>query len=431
MDAGRIGAQGNRVMTENDQASLRCLWIGRYIPYPINEGMKLYSAKLVQSLADAGVLVRALGYGDSSAAPSHSHIEWRAVDGARGRNLGGVMHPLPLAAAVDATPAYRALLNEQLKERWDVIVLDSYASGWALARCREYRASRNADVALVHVSHNHEAAVWQEMAQHSSASPVHRWLIKRNAAKVAQLERELVSNVDLFTAITVEDAEAIGKHIATPHLTLLPGFDGMVAEPRTIDASTPRRVIVVGSFAWVVKRENLARFVRHADPIFANEKIELIIVGEVPDELLRELRAECKATTFAGFVDNLQPLLASARIAVVPELIGGGFKLKFLDYFFGRVPVATISAAASGVPGVLREHLLMGDDIAALTSSIVSHIDDLDSLNQRQHSIFEQAATLFRWADRGDRLRAAIASLTSTTSIGETRDAQRSRAVGS
>jgi glycosyltransferase involved in cell wall biosynthesis len=341
------------------------------------------------------------------------------------------MHRLPIAAAVDATPAYRALLDEQLKAHWDVIVLDSYASGWALARCREYRAARNADVALVHVSHNHEAVVWQEMAQHSSASALHRWLIKRNAAKVAQLERELVANVDLFTAITDEDAEAIGKHNATPHLTLLPGFDGAVAEPRTIDASTPRRVIVVGSFAWVVKRENLARFVRHADPIFANENIELVIVGEVPDELLRELRAECRATTFAGFVEDLRPLLASSRIAIVPELIGGGFKLKFLDYFFGRVPVATVSAAASGVPGVLREQLLMGNDIAALTSSIVSNIDNVESLNHRQRSTFEQAATLFRWADRGERLRSAITSLKSTTSIGETRDAQRSRAVGS
>ena len=411
-------------------ASLRCLWIGRYIPYPINEGMKLYSAKLIQSLADAGVFIRALGYGELSAAPSHPNVEWRAVASTRGRNLGGVIHRLPLAAAVDATPAYRDLLDEQLKDHWDVIVLDSYASGWALARCREYRAARNADVALIHVSHNHEAAVWQEMAQHSNASPLHRWLIKRNAAKVAHLEREIVANVDLFTAITVEDAEAIGKHIATPHLTLLPGFDGAVSEPRTITASTPRRVIVIGSFAWVVKRENLARFVRHADPIFASENIELVIVGEVPDELLRELRAECRATTFAGFVENLQPLLASARIAVVPELIGGGFKLKFLDYFFGRVPVATVTAAASGVPGVLREQLLMGDDISTLTSTIVSHIDDLESLNQRQRSTFEQAATLFRWADRGERLRAAITSLTSTTSIGEARDAQRSRAVG-
>ena len=415
----------------HSEPSLRCLWIGRYIPYPINEGMKLYSAKLIQSLADDGVLVRVMGYGAASAAPSHPRVQWQAVASARGRNLGGIVHRLPLAAAVDATPAYRTLLDQQLKERWDVIVLDSYASGWALTRCREYRASRNADVALVHVSHNHESAVWHEMAQHSSASPLHRWLIKRNAAKVAQLERELVANVDLLTAITDEDAEAIGKHVTTPRLSLLPGFDGSIAEPRTIDASTPRRVIVVGSFAWVVKRENLARFVRHADPLFARAGIELVIVGEVPGELLRELRAECRATSFAGFVEDLRPLLASARIAVVPELIGGGFKLKFLDYFFGRVPVATVTAAASGVPAVVREQLLMGDDIAALTQSILSHIDDLESLNRRQHSTFEQAATLFRWADRGERLRSAITSLISTTSIGKARDAQRSRAVGS
>jgi polysaccharide biosynthesis protein PslH len=401
-------------------APMRCLWIGRYIPYPIDEGMKLYSAKLIESFAASGVEVCALGYGSSQLAPTRPGVRWEAVPCERGKNLGGIVSPLPIAAAVDGTPAYRSLLDVKLREHWDVIVLDSYASGWALERCQRYRTMHSHTI-LVHVSHNHEAAVWRSMAAESSASPLHRWLIKRNANKVAQLERELVRSVDLITTITDEDGRALLHDLshdglsvdasAISQLTLMPGFDGAVAKDRSITSLTRRRVIVVGSFNWVVKRENLSRFVQHADPIFADHGIDLVIAGQVPSDLQQSLSASCRATIFRGFVQDLLPLLSEARIAVVPELIGGGFKLKFLDYFLGRVPVATVTAAASGIPAPLREYLLMGEDIAALTQCIVDHIDQVQDLNDRQTALFEQAAALFRWEDRGVQLSAQIQAL--------------------
>lgn len=399
---------------------LRCLWIGRYIPYPIDEGMKLYSVKLIESFAASGVEVCALGYGNAQLAPEKPGVRWEAVPCERGKNLGGIVNRLPIAAAVDGTPAYRSLLDTKLREHWDAIVLDSYASGWALERCQRYRTMHR-DTVLVHVSHNHEAAVWRSMASQASASPLHRWLIKRNASKVAQLERDLVRSVDLVTAITDEDGHALLNDVShdgmsaapteIPCLTLMPGFDGAVARERSISSLTPRRVIIVGSFNWVVKRENLNLFVNHADPIFAAHGIELVIAGQVPSDLQQSLSASCRATTFRGFVQDLLPLLAQARIAVVPELIGGGFKLKFLDYFFGRVPVATVTAAAAGIPASLREHLLMGEDIAALTQCILDHIEKVQDLNERQAAVFEQAAAVFRWEDRGQQLRTHIVSL--------------------
>ena len=53
----------------------------------------------------------------------------------------------------------------------------------------------------------------------------------------------------------------------------------------------------------------------------------------------------------------------------------------------------------------------MGEDIAALTQSIVEHIDRVQELNDRQTALFEQAAALFRWEDRGVQLRTHIEAL--------------------
>jgi hypothetical protein len=92
----------------------------------------------------------------------------------------------------------------------------------------------------------------------------------------------------------------------------------------------------------------------------------------------------------------------------VPESIGGGFKLKFLDYIFARIPVATVSQAVAGLPEELRRTMLSNDSLDGLVKQIVSHIDRLDELNRMQELAFALGKSRFNWSDRGERFRQAI-----------------------
>jgi len=394
---------------------MRCIWIARYIPYPLDQGAKVYSANLAQSLADSGVFVRFIGFGDGSALPdAAASVEWLAVPGNKRSKAVAACSRWPIAAAIDATRAYGSLLEVQLREPWDAVVLDGYGTGWALDRCLAYRnESRARRPVLVHVSHNHEEILWGAMAREARGSSLKRLALRRNANKVSTLERRIVRNVDLLTTITDEDRRSLGAGLdQNRSLSLTPGYTGWIAGERRITAATPRRVIIMGSFQWVVKQENLARFVEVADPLFYEHKIGLDIVGDVPQALLSTLRARCRATCFHGFVTDAAPYFARARIAVVPESIGGGFKLKFLDYIFGRVPVAMVSQAAAGLPEELQRTMLSNDNLAGLIGDIVSHIDRLDELNRRQERAFALGKAQFKWSDRGERFRQAIADVT-------------------
>lgn len=411
---------------------MRCLWISRHVPYPMNEGLKVYSAKLSEALAQAGAFVRVLGFGSTEDVPKHrARMEWISVPGERRGTVAALLNRFPLTAAVDSTGAYRKLLDEQLRQRWDAIVFDSYGSGWALERCNAYRASAlGARTILVHVSHNHEEVLWRAMAQQADAGLPRRLGLWQNYYKVRGLERRLLREVDLVSAITLEDEHALRAHRNDNHtLTLTPGYDGSVAPERVIDAAVPRRVVIVGSFHWVVKQDNLARFVEHADAHFAAQGIELVVAGDVPPALQETLLANSRATRFEGFISDLGPFLSQARIAIVPELIGGGFKLKFLDYIFGRVPVATVDAAAAGLPGRLRDELITGNDFAALTVAIINNIDQLDHLNRLQAAAFEQARTLYRWEDRGLQLQQRIADLQKIRATSQARSSTAAAAV--
>ena len=95
-------------------------------------------------------------------------------------------------------------------------------------------------------------------------------------------------------------------------------------------------------------------------------------------------------------------------MAVVPELIGGGFKLKFLDYIFARVPVATLTQAAAGFPQAIREATLRRDDLESLVDAIVAHIDNFRELNRMHERAYSAAESSFEWQDRGLWLQQAM-----------------------
>lgn len=392
----------------------RCLWVARELPFPADSGDRLYTLGMARSLAQAGVEVTMIGHDvtPGTAVPAFEGLTFVPVPGGRIGRLRALLSRWPLMTSVQPTAAFRERLAGLLGERWDAIVIDQLGSGWALEPCR--RAAAPAATAtrrplLIHLSHNHETSVWAGMWRESATDPARRLVMYQNYRKVRTLERHLLRNVDLLTTITSLDADLYrADRPDVPVLVMTPGYAGAPAPERAITAERPRRAVIVGSFRWVVKQENLRRFLAVADPLFARHGIGLDVVGDVPEPLAGELRAGLQATTLHGFVDDPAPILAGARLAIVPELIGGGFKLKFLDYLFGRLPVATIAAAAAGMPEPVTRQMVMADTLPALAERIVQVIDDVAALEAMQSRAFAAASNDFDWAARGRQLAAAI-----------------------
>jgi len=229
-------------------------------------------------------------------------------------------------------------------------------------------------------------------------------------------EQTLIKQADLISTITQEDAHtyALQRREYQFHdqpIVLTPGHVGYRKQQRQITHATPRHVLVMGSFRWVVKQENLRRLIAAADAAFAQHAIVLDIVGDVPPDLLRELSGSVSATRFHGFVDDVSPLLDNARIALVPDIVGGGFKLKFLDYVFGRVPIAAISTCTAGLPVELLPYVMRCDDLESLVRTVVSRIGDITMLNLLQNEAYRLAEPLFDWDARGQQLAAEIRRL--------------------
>ena len=388
---------------------MRCLWIGRECPYPADAGDVIYSSRLLESLRDAGAEITVLcrRRDEATRPPLPDGVEWRIVDAKRRREIGSLLTRSPNISHRYNTTSMRLALAEELDRDWDAILLDHIGAGWALPQVRGF-LSRSPETRLAYLSQNHEASTRRAVARNARGNPLTRAVLRFDARKAAGLEHAIVDAASLVTVVTAEDAELFGTQPGTPVLVLVPGYADRVLDDRRITDALPRRAVVLGSFDWVAKRMNLEELLAVADARFAAAGIELVVVGRGPEDWLARLRSGTTATTFTGFVDSVVEHLDDARIGIVAERSGGGFKMKVLHYVFNRVPVAELSGSVAGMPLEPGVSELRADTVEALVDAVIDAIDDVDRLDALQRAAFDACADRFDWSARGRELLAAL-----------------------
>jgi glycosyltransferase involved in cell wall biosynthesis len=384
---------------------MHCLWITLADPEPATNGQLLYSKGLIEAAAGAGASLTVIGL----ARPDHPRpsadprgIAWRLAPEQPKTVWRRLLSRGP-AATQRGSPALARALDQALARRaWDAIVFDSICAGWALRPVLLHCARSLKPPRLVYIAHNHEITVARRIA--GSARGLRRIVKTIDQLKTTWLEHKLVSVADVVTSNTPEDrarfmADAGGR----PIVHLPPGYDGPRAEARVIDVTVPRRAILVGSLDWPPKRIAVEAFLEAAARPLARAGVALQIVGEVEPAYLAEMRRRFPSVDFVGRVKDVRPYLREARLALVPDLLGG-FKLKGLDYVFHRLPILAMRVALPGMPLEDGRSIGLFDSHRALAEGVVALIDDFAVLNARQERAYAACAGRFDWSRIGREL---------------------------
>jgi polysaccharide biosynthesis protein PslH len=376
-----------------------CLWLTLADPDPPENGQFLYSGGLIRAVAEAGLDLTVLGICQSGGRPSDRHegrITWRITDDPMRSRLSRLLSPVPNIALRSRVPALEKTLAGCLTDRrWEAVIFDSIGGGWALPAVLRYRR-RFPATKLVYLAHNHETTAARTMAAESLG--LRRVARMIDAVKVARLERRLVDAADLVTADSPDDCVMFAA--AAPHKPVVfvpPGYSGTPVGSRAIDGRLPRRAVVVGSFNWPAKRASLESFLRVAAQLFATARIELQVVGGAETPYLDQLRRCYTGVEFTGRVGEVESYMTRARLALVPDRLGG-FKLKSLDYVFNRLPIFAMNGSVPGLPLINGTSIRQFSTHEELARGVIAAIDDLPALNAQQNVAYAACAGCFDWS---------------------------------
>lgn len=402
---------------------MRCLWLTRKYPRPVNSGELIYSDGMISAFAETEVELTVIAHdnderpvGDGSSDSRYvdaQGVAWRLGSPQLGGRLGSLVTRYPSDSHRLKNGGPEAALAQALREEsWDVIVIDHAAMGWALESLVKGR-NGSRQPKLVYLSHNHEAKIRREIAKESTNESLPKRLALRlDAEKYVRQEEALCAQVDLVTAITDTEVAAYRDQFSNQrYLTLTPGYRGERHPNHEITEATPRRVVMSGSFEWIAKRLNLESFLAKAAKPFAEAGIELQIVGKTDEAFRQSIAARYPTVDFVGKVPEMTPYLLDSRMGLIVETLGGGFKLKALDYLFHRLPLAGLRHAVDGLPHTSPEEVLLMDSMPSLIREVIVAVDDVPRLNRMTAASFEKCEAAFEWKDRGRQLHEAISAL--------------------
>jgi len=394
---------------------MRCLWLTLADANPRTNGQFIYSGGLLDAVAASGAQLDVIGLvrpeSQSTWGTSEGSVRHWFCHGPSSFRWTGLASPLPYMALRQRVPKLQRLLDDMLAPHahpCDAIVFDSLSPAWLLPTILKRLSVMRRRPALIYLAHNHEESLAFTTAgahPHPVKRQVHRW----DAVKVGALETALIAHADAVTAISHEDAHLFRTSSPDKRFDVLPPpYTGARLASRTIDQDTPRRVVIAGSYDWMPKRVNLEEFLAAATPRFRRAGVELQVIGSAEPAFLAGLRRKYPEVDFTGAVDNITGFLAQARLGIVAERVGGGLKLKVLDYAFHGLPIAALSGSINGTPLVDRESALFADGHAELAQVVLSSIDDFRLLNRLQRAAYAACAAMFDHDSIGRQLTRVI-----------------------
>jgi glycosyltransferase involved in cell wall biosynthesis len=383
----------------------KVLWISGRLPTPLFSGDALYSAGLLKALSMTNEVALSVVGTRRSHQPITDHglglPNTICIDAPPFRTSGllSLLSPLPRDAYNLGTPEVEQALERLLKEPWDWIVIDhAYSSGLLSLILRGRR-----DASICYVAHNAEGKIRPQIASNFDNS-LRKVVMRLDAEKYRRLENRILREADAIICITDTDASYFRSLAAHVHV-VPPIYLGQTSAPRIIDANCPRSLLLLGSFDWIAKQKNLELIVDALLPVLKLHWITLNVVGTVPQTIVDQYVHHRPNLIFHGRVADISTYLLSSRGGLVPDLLGGGFKLKVMDYAFERLPIFGLKEALAGTTPDEQSAMFLADSLDDLAATIVRNIDNLDALNRNQETLFKLFSDRFGLVAGVQRLR--------------------------
>ncbi|MBR0797156.1 glycosyltransferase [Bradyrhizobium jicamae] len=373
----------------------KILWICGRLPSPLFSGDALYSAGVLRALAETNEAAITLVGTRRSDQSVGEHIlnlpNLICLDAAPARPTGlrSLLSPLPRDAFNLGTPELQQSLQTLLQQHWDSLVIDHAYSSGPLPEILRQRGPSS----ICYVAHNAEGAIRPQIAS-SFGNPMRRILMRLDAEKYRKQENRVLQAADVVTCISEEDGSYFRGFSNNVHI-VPPIYFGDASPPRQISSASPRTLLLVGSFEWVAKQRNLELIVQGLLPGLQRNGIRLDVVGTVPQHFRDRFDHFRPHLSFHGRVDDISPYVAAARGGLVPDLLGGGFKLKVLDYAFQRLPIFGLRNALAGTTSEEQSAMFLAENLNHLADVIARNIDEISALNQNQTALFELFSARF------------------------------------
>lgn len=390
---------------------MRILQLAPRLPYPLTDGGAIGIYKPTEAIARLGHEITFVTFPHSDSDITNEAVI-RMRDFAR---VELVAKPLPSRASTilrtlvrGAYPIERrmmpqmfTLLNTLLSEvTYDLVHVDaSHMGKYGMWIQQQY------GLPIILREHNFETLIYRRFAS-NTRNPLAKIWANTQVERMLRAETDMIRAHDLTVAITPEDEAQMRHYVPDAKYELISaGVDTTYFAPEPTDLEEDR-ILWVGGMDWEPNRDAVIFFAKEIYPRIVEKYpgVSFEIVGSGTDQL-RDLAANSTGQiSVYGRVPDIRPFLAKAKVLVCPLRVGGGMRLKLLDFFAAGKAVVSTRIGAEGNAGIDGTHLLLREDAQGFADGVCSLLAN----SELRHTIGQNARTLVLESYSWDRIASAF-----------------------
>ena len=403
---------------------MKVLFLSQIVPYPPHGGVLQRGFNIVREIGRRAE-VHLLAFVHPDALPTPDTLtESRRVLGefcarieyfslwpkrSRAHNAAalalGVLSKSPFSVGAHRSKAFdQAARRAMACESFDIVHADTIA----LTPFVDLQPSRKVAAVLTH--HNIESQLMRRRAE-VERRPAARWVLQREAAKLATYEAHVSPRYDLNIFMSEPDRDLLVKKVKDIHAAVVPnGVDITYFEPDP-KVEVEQSLIYAGGMNMFANRDAVMSFLEETWPAIASAVPEarFYAVGQDPPRELRRIAERDPRVIVTGYVDDIRPLVRKAAVYVVPLRVGGGTRLKVLDAMASGKAIVSTSIGCEGLEITPGRHLLVADTPADFARTTVDLLADASRRAELGVAARERVSERYAWPVVGDQLMTAYA----------------------
>lgn len=211
-------------------------------------------------------------------------------------------------------------------------------------------------------------------------------------------EINALKKADAVTAITGFD-----KNIFTNHLPDLNCFISPAGAdiPQSINLSDQRKdhlMLAISNWRWKPNYDGLVWFLNEVWPSLSikHPKLRFEIIGE---GLTEDFQKQYKHPNiqFRGFVNDIDPIRASATFFIAPLFSGSGMKLKVVEGMAFGLPIVTTEIGAEGINIEDGTHYLQANSAGDFSDKISLLLEDKNLRDHLSNNAVQVVREEYSW----------------------------------
>ena len=324
----------------------RILFITYENPFLRDNGDRIYTCNLLDSFIDLDCDVSIIGYDFENSNIANNvkmpnNISSTFLPFKKVSKLKIIFIFYPGMIVNRKRKSYLDFLLTHLKEnKYDYIFVNHFKMVFALEAILKACLKSK----LIYISHNAEFLLSLNNAKNSK-SIVDKLIYWQDAIKTKFYEKKWLHHFDSITTISEYDQDYYDVNFTNLKTSIIrPVFeiDDLISKTK----KNINEIIIVGSFLWGPKTENMLSFLKSKNfkDLYANN-IHLTIVGNADPLLVDKINSNYNGVFMTGRVESVSTYYAKAKIAVIPEVLGGGFKLKIAEAALRKTAIFAVKGA--------------------------------------------------------------------------------------